>query len=97
MRRFRATYLLTGMLLLHGPVSGASHDACVRSGVANRYRRCKSNPLERCCIRNHGNTAVTFSDFSHVNACQYVIIHTYKCLVLPPTHKSGIFDVLIAL
>ena len=40
MRRFRATYLLTVVLLLHGPVSGASHDACVRSEAANRYRRC---------------------------------------------------------
>ena len=45
MRRYRAVYLLIGVLLLHGPVSGASHDACVPSEVANRYLRCKSNPL----------------------------------------------------
>ena len=30
---------------LHGPISGAAHDACVRSEVANRYPRCESNPL----------------------------------------------------
>ena len=57
MRRFRAAYLLTGVLLLHGPVSGASHGACVRSEAAHRYRivtkaahryrRCKSNPLKK--------------------------------------------------
>ena len=38
--RFRATYMLIGVLLLHGPVSGGSHDSCIRSGVANRYGRC---------------------------------------------------------
>ena len=40
------------VLLLHGPVSGASHDACVRSEVANRCSRRKSNPLihaQRSC------------------------------------------------
>ena len=30
---------------LHGPVSGAAHDACVRSELAIRYPRCKPNQL----------------------------------------------------
>ena len=58
-------YLLIGVLLLHGLVSGAPHDACFRSEVANRYSRCKSNPLQSPRQAASANAAALHVSMTH--------------------------------